>query len=61
MRYIILSMLVFLSAALVVGGYALSREKPAQSVSGDYAAAASQAEKSEARLLLVVDAAPPYL
>jgi len=61
MRYIILSMLVFLGAALAVGGYSLSREKPAQSVSGDYEAAAAQAEKGEARLLLVVDAPPPYL
>ena len=61
MRYILLGMLVFVLGAAGVIGYSFSRERPVPPVTGDYASAAEHAQKQGARLILVVDEAPPFL
>jgi hypothetical protein len=61
MRYILITMALFVLGAGSVALYSATREQPKPRITGDYTAAAQSAQASGARLLLVVDQAPAFL
>jgi flagellar basal body-associated protein FliL len=61
MRYIIIAMVVVALGFAALGAWALSRERPQSLVTGDFEQAQALAAKTGARLILVVDEAPPFL
>ena len=61
MRYILITMALFILGASSVAVYSATREQPKPRITGDYAEAAKISADSGARLLLVVDDAPAFL